>query len=53
MPMKAGTRLQCGTCGSQIIVVKPGEADLVCCGQPLGPMGAPGGAGKAADTKPS
>jgi desulfoferrodoxin-like iron-binding protein len=41
MEQKAGTRLRCETCGSQIIVVKAGDAELACCGKPLAPLVAP------------
>ena len=51
MDVKAGTRLQCGSCGSQIIIVKPGGPELECCGKPLEPLSAPGG--KADASKPS
>jgi hypothetical protein len=30
-----GTRLRCGTCGAEAIVLQPGAADLTCCGTPL------------------
>lgn len=51
MQVKAGTRMQCGSCGSQVIIVKPGEPELECCGRPLEPLSAPGG--KAAEAKPT
>lgn len=38
METKAGTRLRCATCGSEIVVVKAQEAQLTCCGQPLAPI---------------
>jgi hypothetical protein len=37
MPTKVGTRLQCGTCGTEIIVVKATDAEVVCCGAPMKP----------------
>ena len=30
--LAVGTRLRCPTCGSELIVVTKGEADLCCCG---------------------
>lgn len=42
METKAGTRLQCDTCGSQLIVVKAEGPELECCGQPLAPVAKPG-----------
>jgi len=45
METKAGTRVRCETCGSELIVVKLGdsaEPELTCCGKPPAPI-APGG----------
>jgi len=36
--IKAGTRLRCESCSSEIIVIKPAEAVLECCGKPLAPL---------------
>jgi hypothetical protein len=35
MDIKAGTRLRCQTCGSEIVVVKAEAPALKCCGQEL------------------
>ena len=35
MQQNSGTRLRCTTCGSEGIVVKPGDAEFECCGAPL------------------
>lgn len=35
MQQNSGTRLRCSTCGSEGIVVKPGDASFECCGTPL------------------
>lgn len=34
-PTTVGTRLRCETCGTEIIVVKAAEGDVVCCAQPM------------------
>jgi hypothetical protein len=31
--LAVGTRLRCPSCGSELIVVTKGEADLSCCAQ--------------------
>ena len=34
--VKVGARLRCGTCGSEAIVTKLGEAAVLeCCGEPM------------------
>ena len=33
---KAGQRLRCATCGTEIVVVKAPTAAIVCCGAELG-----------------
>lgn len=38
MSIKSGTRLRCETCGSEVLIVKPAEPELTCCGTPLSPM---------------
>ena len=38
MDIKSGTRLRCETCGSEMIVVKAGDAALECCGKPVEPL---------------
>ena len=35
-PPKAGVRLKCGECGTEVVVVKVPTGPLACCGQPLG-----------------
>jgi hypothetical protein len=30
-----GSRLRCGECGTEIIVVKATEAEVSCCGAPM------------------
>jgi len=30
-----GTRLRCERCGTEIIVVKAADGDVVCCAQPM------------------
>ena len=35
MELKIGTRLRCGSCGSEAILTKAGDSELSCCGQPL------------------
>jgi ribosomal protein S27E len=42
METKAGMRVRCETCGSELIVVKPGTSELTCCGKPVTAI-APGG----------
>lgn len=39
--LKIGTRLRCGNCGSELIVVTKGVAELSCCGQALVPVEPP------------
>jgi hypothetical protein len=36
--IKSGTRLRCESCGSEVLVVKPSDPELTCCGNPLSPM---------------
>ncbi len=36
--LAVGTRLRCPTCGSELIVVTKGEADLSCCGRAPSPV---------------
>jgi desulfoferrodoxin-like iron-binding protein len=31
MALKLGKRYSCGTCGTEVLVTKPGEGDLACC----------------------
>ena len=33
--LKAGTKLGCGTCGTEVILVRTDAAVPSCCGQPL------------------
>jgi hypothetical protein len=33
--LKPGTKLGCGTCGTEVIVVRPGDDTPTCCGEPL------------------
>jgi hypothetical protein len=34
--LKPGTKLGCGACGTEVILVRPGDgAAPTCCGQPL------------------
>ena len=40
--VKAGTRLRCGTCGAELILVKAASPELTCCGKPLEPLTAGG-----------
>lgn len=42
MEVKAGTRLRCEDCGSEIIVVRASGPELQCCGKALGPLVPPG-----------
>ncbi|MEI8000628.1 MAG: hypothetical protein WCH13_15450 [Deltaproteobacteria bacterium] len=35
MAVAVGTRLKCGKCETEIIVVKATDGDLSCCGQVL------------------
>jgi ribosomal protein S27E len=30
-----GARLRCGTCGTEIIIVKAAGTDVSCCGAPM------------------
>jgi hypothetical protein len=30
-----GARLRCGTCGTEIIVVKGTDEEIACCGEPM------------------
>ena len=32
---KAGQRLRCATCGTEIVVVKAPSEPLICCGSPM------------------
>ncbi|MEX0666543.1 MAG: hypothetical protein WD598_17445 [Acidimicrobiia bacterium] len=32
-----GARLRCGTCGTEIIVVKATDTDVSCCDAPMAP----------------
>ena len=41
MELKIGTRLRCGSCGSEAILTKAGDSELSCCGQPLPATGTP------------
>jgi len=34
-PLTVGTRLRCAGCGSELIIVTHGDAELSCCGRPL------------------
>jgi hypothetical protein len=34
-PTAAGTRLRCGSCGTEIIVVKTADDAISCCGAPM------------------
>jgi hypothetical protein len=33
---KVGSKLECPTCGTVVVVVKAPDRPLVCCGAPLG-----------------
>lgn len=33
---RTGSRLRCTVCGTEIVVVRPPSAGLVCCGAPMG-----------------
>jgi len=35
MANQVGKRYQCNVCGSEFIVTRGGEGQLVCCGQPM------------------
>jgi desulfoferrodoxin-like iron-binding protein len=35
MANQVGKRYFCTKCGSEFIVTKPGQGQLVCCGQPM------------------
>jgi desulfoferrodoxin-like iron-binding protein len=35
MPSKTGKRYKCEKCGSEVLVIKPGEGTLKCCGQEM------------------
>ncbi len=35
---KVGERYKCNVCGNEILVVKVGGGELVCCGQPMEKM---------------
>ena len=35
MATQVGKRYICKICGSEVIVTKAGEGELVCCGQPM------------------
>jgi hypothetical protein len=32
---KVGTKLRCGSCGTEFVVIKPPSAPPECCGQPM------------------
>jgi len=36
--VKAGTRLRCDNCGSEMVLIKAEGPELTCCGQPLSPL---------------
>jgi hypothetical protein len=33
--LKPGTKLGCGTCGTEVILVRAADEAPTCCGQPL------------------
>jgi hypothetical protein len=37
MPIAVGSRLRCGQCETEVLVVKGTEGEISCCGQPLAP----------------
>ena len=40
---KIGSRVECETCGNQLIVTKAGDGEVMCCERPMTPAsGAPG-----------
>jgi hypothetical protein len=39
--LTVGTRLRCAVCGSELIVIKKGVADVSCCGGTLEPVAPP------------
>jgi len=39
MAAKVGTRLACGQCGTEIIVVKATDTSVSCCGAPMAEKG--------------
>ena len=39
--LAVGTRLRCTGCGSELIVITKGDAELSCCGRALVPVAAP------------
>jgi hypothetical protein len=34
--LKVGSKAQCATCGTEVVVVKAPATPIVCCGEPLG-----------------
>jgi desulfoferrodoxin-like iron-binding protein len=32
---QVGKRYQCGKCGTEMIVTKAGDGEIMCCGQPM------------------
>jgi desulfoferrodoxin-like iron-binding protein len=36
-----GARLECTVCGSQGLIVTPGNGQIICCGRPMVPAETP------------
>ncbi|MDD9995636.1 MAG: desulfoferrodoxin [Dehalococcoidia bacterium] len=36
MANQVGKRYSCGKCGTEFIVTKGGNGEILCCGQPMG-----------------
>ncbi len=50
MTNQTGKRYACASCGSELLVTRPGTGELTCCGQPMAIRGAQP-AQQAASTK--
>ena len=35
MANQLGKRFQCEKCGTEVLCIKPGEGEVVCCGGPM------------------
>jgi len=37
MANQVGKRFKCTKCGAEVIITRPGEGTVKCCGQPMEP----------------
>ncbi|HZP26547.1 MAG TPA: desulfoferrodoxin [Dehalococcoidia bacterium] len=38
MANQLGKRFRCTTCNTEVLCIKAGDGEVVCCGQPMEPM---------------